>query len=123
MKYSEASKLDETSPAKISSFDTVLNDKKLIRISDNWYACNITDDNVLAEEIINPELFIEGAKQQITINSYERNYEARKKCIERYGYVCVVCSFDFEKHYGTLGREYIHVHHVVHCRKLKKNMH
>ena len=120
MKYSSVSKLDKTSPARISGFDAILNDKKLIKIGNNWYACDISDDNILAEEIINPELFIEGAKQQITINSYERNYEARKKCIERYGYVCVVCSFDFEKHYGTLGREYIHVHHVVPLSQIKK---
>jgi predicted HNH restriction endonuclease len=44
--------------------------------------------------------------------SYERNREARQKCIEHYGYKCVVCGFDFEEKYGELGKEFIEVHHL-----------
>jgi len=57
--------------------------------------------------------FSEGAKQRITINKYERDPRARKKCIKIHGHSCQVCEFDFEKVYGALGKEYIHVHHLI----------
>lgn len=36
--------------------------------------------------------------------------------------VCAVavCSFDFEKFYGSIGKNYIHVHHVVPLSEIKK---
>jgi len=68
----------------------------------------------LPEEIsLNSDSLIEGAKKQITINAYERNPEARKRCVNHYGFICSICSFDFEEKYGELGRDFIHVHHLV----------
>jgi len=55
---------------------------------------------------------IEGAKKQITINIYERDSQARQQCIDEYGYTCSVCKFDFEKTYGEIGKNFIHVHHL-----------
>lgn len=67
----------------------------------------------LPEEIEEPSLFYEGATKQITINAYERNPHARKKCIEKYGAECFVCKFDFNKIYGDeIAQNYIHVHHL-----------
>ncbi|HXR05099.1 MAG TPA: HNH endonuclease [Verrucomicrobiae bacterium] len=57
--------------------------------------------------------FPEGAKSQITVSAYERNSEARKKCIEHYSSSCYVCGFDFAKVYGELGSGFIHVHHLT----------
>lgn len=54
----------------------------------------------------------EGAKKQVTVNAYERNPTARKKCLDNYGYKCSVCGFDFEEVYGKIGAGYIHVHHL-----------
>lgn len=54
----------------------------------------------------------EGAVMQVTINAYERNPRARRMCLEVYGHKCIVCEFDFESHYGDIGREFIHVHHL-----------
>ncbi|MBU3214784.1 HNH endonuclease [Clostridium estertheticum] len=54
----------------------------------------------------------EGAKRQIVVNAYERNYKARQACIEHYGCRCVVCGFDFAKFYGPEFEGKIHVHHV-----------
>lgn len=54
----------------------------------------------------------EGAKIQIYVNSYERNRSARDKCVKYYGPQCVICSFNFEKMYGEVGRDIIHVHHL-----------
>ncbi|MBO4379570.1 MAG: EVE domain-containing protein [Muribaculaceae bacterium] len=55
----------------------------------------------------------EGATMQVTINKYERNRDARMKCIAVHGYTCKVCGIDFEKTYGKLGKGFIHVHHIV----------
>ncbi len=65
------------------------------------------------EELPTAELFYEGASRQISINSYERNPRARKACIEHYGYSCFVCGFDFASKYGDIGKDFIHVHHLV----------
>jgi 5-methylcytosine-specific restriction protein A len=59
------------------------------------------------------EELLEGECKQVTRNVYERNREARRKCLEYYGYTCTVCHFDFEKQYGDIGRAFIHVHHLV----------
>jgi 5-methylcytosine-specific restriction protein A len=66
----------------------------------------------LAEEVEEPEQYLEGATKKIAINSYERNPIARQKCIEHYGPNCSVCAFNFEATYGELGAGYIHVHHL-----------
>lgn len=60
-----------------------------------------------------PENFYEGAVKTITVNKYERNPIARKKCIEYHGCECSVCGLSFEKMYGELGKNFIHVHHIV----------
>ncbi len=54
----------------------------------------------------------EGMKKTVQVNAYERDPEARQKCIDHYGTVCYVCSFDFRKVYGKLGQGFIHVHHL-----------
>lgn len=65
------------------------------------------------DEIPNPETVFEGAKKEIIVNRYERNHEAREKCIAAHGCKCAVCGMDFEKTYGEIGRGFIHVHHIV----------
>lgn len=54
----------------------------------------------------------EGAVRQIMVNVYERNSEARRLCIKKYGAVCFVCGFDFAQTYGETGKGLIHVHHL-----------
>lgn len=66
----------------------------------------------LAEEVENPQTFIEGATKSITINAYERDPKARQACIDYYGTQCSVCKFSFEEFYGGIGERYIHVHHL-----------
>ncbi|MBK8433363.1 MAG: HNH endonuclease [Chloroflexi bacterium] len=67
----------------------------------------------LAEEIAPDEVLYEGGKQQITVNAYERNPKARQACIEHYGAFCQICGVNFERKYGAIGRNFIHVHHLV----------
>lgn len=66
-----------------------------------------------AEELPDESKFPEGAKTKITVSAYERNPEARKKCIEHYKAICYACRFKFAKVYGDLGKEFIHVHHLT----------
>jgi 5-methylcytosine-specific restriction enzyme A len=59
------------------------------------------------------EPFYEGAATTVKVNRFERDHEARKKCIRHYGTRCAACGFDFEAAYGALGEGFIHVHHIV----------
>ncbi|QIZ41375.1 hypothetical protein BHV55_06695 [Bacillus sp. RZ2MS9] len=68
--------------------------------------------NKLAEEVDNSEKYTEGVAKRVYVNVYERNPVARRKCIEHYGCSCVICKFNFEKIYGELGKNFIHVHHL-----------
>jgi 5-methylcytosine-specific restriction protein A len=57
--------------------------------------------------------YLEGAKTKVTVNKYERDLNARKKCIEFHGSSCKACGIDFGLVYGPkLGKRYIHVHHI-----------
>lgn len=67
---------------------------------------------VSAAEVGPAKTYIEGATQRVTVNAYERNAEARKKCIDHYGLRCVICGFDFGEFYGEAFQKHIHVHHV-----------
>lgn len=60
-----------------------------------------------------PSICYEGAKIKVEVNKYERSSIARLKCIEKYGYDCAVCGLNFEKVYGDIGKQFIHVHHIV----------
>ncbi|SDP78235.1 HNH endonuclease [Desulforhopalus singaporensis] len=55
----------------------------------------------------------EGAVKTITVNSYERDKNARQECIKVHGAKCQICEFDFSKIYGQIGDGFIHVHHKV----------
>ncbi len=70
------------------------------------------DEGILAEEADTTTTFKEGATKQVTVNVYERSAEARTACIKHYGSSCSVCGFSFEKAYGRIGANYIHVHHL-----------
>ncbi len=54
----------------------------------------------------------EGEQNQILTNVHERNQIARKACIEYYGTNCFACGLNFEKFYGEIGINFIHVHHL-----------
>lgn len=72
------------------------------------------------EEVTKPQLYTEGALRRIAVDSYERNPEARRACIEHYGAKCMVCGFDFADVYGDIGQGYIHVHHLRDLATIKK---
>ena len=77
------------------------------------------------EEPVFPEqraapTFVEGNVKQITINRYERNPVARRICLKYYGTHCQICNFDYYKTYGEVGKDFIHVHHIVPISNINK---
>jgi 5-methylcytosine-specific restriction protein A len=74
---------------------------------------NSNIDIVYPDDIESNEKFIEGKSKKVLVNVFERNTVARSLCIKHYGFKCQVCEFDFEKRFGEIGRNFIHVHHVV----------
>jgi putative restriction endonuclease len=67
---------------------------------------------LLPEEIDSTAVLTEGGVLQISVNAYERNSEARRRCIEHYGTSCCICKFDFGQVYGKMVEGLIHVHHL-----------
>jgi len=63
---------------------------------------------------------VEGAIKNISTNKYERNKEARKKCIEFHGTKCKICGFDFGKVYGEEFEGKIEVHHKKPLNEIKE---
>lgn len=80
---------------------------------DNTDHAGVIYDNS-SDEILDPNSeVVEGAKKRITVNKFERNPKARKLCLKANGCKCSVCGFDFEKTYGDIGKDFIHVHHII----------
>ena len=121
MKYSDAYKDEEgIGPAKIEGFEPILTDKHLKRVGNAWYASDNVIGTTLPEEVELPQQYYEGASKLVSVNTYERNADARSKCIQHHGYKCAVCDFDFESFYGQIGEKYIHVHHIVPLSEIQK---
>jgi predicted HNH restriction endonuclease len=55
----------------------------------------------------------EGNPVSVSLTVYERDREARTRCLQHYGYKCTVCLFDFSRTYGEIGVGMIHVHHLT----------
>lgn len=68
---------------------------------------------VLPDEVpVQEPLLVEGATRTIIVNAYERNPEARRRCIAAHQPRCFACGFDFGAVYGPEFAGFIHVHHV-----------
>ena len=120
--YSDDNKDDKGfGPAKIAGFEPELEERFLVQIKNEYYASSKYGLTNIPEEVAESEKYFEGASSEISINAYERNPKARMKCIEHFGYECQVCGFDFENNYGQLGKDYIHVHHIIPLSEIKEN--
>lgn len=78
----------------------------------DWLDAHRPGRPLLPEEVSVSAALREGAVSPITVNAYERNPEARRRCIEHYGARCVVCNIDFGAVYGAVAEGPIHVHHL-----------
>lgn len=86
----------------------------------------VSGEIIYPEEINkNSREIFEGARKNISVNSYERDPFARKDCINFYAekdgkIKCQICGFDFEEFYGEEYRNLIHVHHIVPLSSIRR---
>lgn len=78
----------------------------------DWLEIHRPKQAMIPEEVVGGSELWEGTVSRITVNAYERNAEARQRCIEHHGTSCVVCGFDFGRQYGEVAKGVIHVHHL-----------
>lgn len=78
------------------------------------------EEPVYPDDIVFTDDMYEGVRKSITVNSYERNFAARAKCIEHYKARCSVCKMSFEEVYGEIGKNFIHVHHITPLSKINE---
>jgi len=81
-----------------------------------WVKPNIS---YFPEEISKNEQYYEGASSKILVNKFERNSVARNKCLEKYGYICKICGIDLCNTYGSIAKNFIHVHHLKLLSEIK----
>lgn len=103
-----ASRKKQSAPPKEQEVSSFVNRFDLIFDK----SANPNKQDAFPEEILELDNYYEGAIKQIKINRYERDLAARNKCIKHYGLNCYVCRFNFEDKYGSIGKEFIHVHHL-----------
>jgi len=97
-----ASELDKLLPSPIDLSDPLLSHHQHF----------LAHEEIFPDEVLSGQTYYEGATKQIRVNVYERNVQARKDCIARYGLSCVVCNFNFKESYKEIGDGYIHIHHL-----------
>lgn len=73
---------------------------------------NRTPSDVVALQPSTNHCF-EGDTQEVVLSVFERDPNARRECVKYYGYACSVCGFHFLHVYGEIGRDFIHVHHLI----------
>lgn len=89
------------------------------RFNGEFDLCKTCKPEYFESEIIYPDEmqsdqkhFKEGAMKEVMVNSFERNPNARKACIEHFGCICKCCGINFKETYGDIGEGFIHVHHL-----------
>ena len=75
--------------------------------------------SVFPDEISIESEYDEGAVQQVLVNRYERDANARTACIAHHGTNCSICGFDFGLVYGEVMDGFIHIHHLIPLAKIK----
>lgn len=70
---------------------------------------------------VDPHLqFQEGAVRRVVVNAYERNPQARRKCLDEYGSRCFICKLSFGETYGPVADGFIHVHHLRELSEIRR---
>ena len=82
---------------------------------------SLKSTSIICPDDIEDTNLYEGTKKQITVNAYERSSQARQECINHYGFQCQICNFNFEKVYGDIGKNFIHVHHIIDISTIGQN--
>jgi hypothetical protein len=73
---------------------------------------SLSAEAAFPDEMESSAIHTEGALKKVVVNAYERDRDARLKCIAHYGWACAVCGYNMAEMYGELGDRVIHVHHL-----------
>jgi 5-methylcytosine-specific restriction protein A len=90
------------------------------KIYDNLKKIKDIEDNYKDYNDEPEKFYSEGKAKQVLVNIYERDKEARKKCLEYYGYKCFICGLVLANIYGEIAEDFIHVHHIIELSAIKK---
>ena len=72
------------------------------------------------EELDEATNYFEGAVRRVTVNAYERNPNARLKCVDHHGYRCCICGIMLAELYREIGKNYIYVHHLSQLAEIRE---
>jgi 5-methylcytosine-specific restriction protein A len=130
----EGWKNEDGSPANLTGFSADVYNEFISRDEDYiWSKIDIfLDVNIKIKPTIFNDLIAEdnagsdlkntrtegGIKVRIS-KTIERSPKLRQEALNIHGYKCQVCDFDFEKSYGSWGKEFAEVHHVKPLAELK----
>ena len=78
----------------------------------------VEDDEQQTEEEVQQPGYEEGKKKTSLATRYERNPINRAICLQQYGYSCQICGINFQQRYGDIGKQFIHVHHIIPVSKM-----
>ena len=84
-----------------------------IRISHDVGATSTGVDSTILE-------LTEGHPTEVRLTRFERRRGARIACLKHHGYQCLACQTDFVRKYGSLGTDFIHVHHLIPLAQIRK---
>lgn len=77
-----------------------------------WEPFSLGFKECLDEDLSRDHIALEGAVKTIQVNAFERDKKLREDCVTHYGLSCLACGFNFEEAYGSLGKGFVHVHHL-----------
>lgn len=97
-----------------------IKDKNLLKYIETNFTDNYQTD-FFPDMVIEEEIQYEGAKKSILVNRYERSSKARENAIIFHGLNCKVCNLNFQEKYGEIGKDFIHIHHLIPINEIGVN--
>ena len=73
----------------------------------------LKNNETITSQVIQEMYEESGIGKKILVNKYERNAQARNRCLELYGSQCLICGFESDRIYGEEFKDKIEVHHIV----------
>jgi 5-methylcytosine-specific restriction enzyme A len=114
LSLSELSDISTSTPWIPQSSGVTIEDQVASKLEARWTRFLNSEAAIRTpQEVKGSDVLYEGGTRQITVNAYERNSAARRDCIAHYGHSCSACGFSFEEKYGDVGKDFIHIHHLV----------
>jgi len=104
----------------------VNNEDEVIELIGDWMinGVSLVFSLLTIEESVTKNDFIpqqEGNPKVVQSIKYERSRVNREICLAHKGYSCSVCGFNFLENYGSLGKDYIEVHHTTPVSEMGDN--